>query len=213
MTSTFTLVIAVVLTVIAVWTILWLFYSMILPFIGCFISLPHLSMRPGFSERWKFRRCVRALNELSAAIQQENIRSIQKLVPRALFLERIRYSPELIAKSSHHHLDLLNQLIIVAEFKNRSVRNLPTLEMLFGKRTELLASAVETRSARSRFRDKQRQKGKTPPRWSTGEFDSKLRELDEGLDEVHQKLSQEILTTLQSLFSQDSHEQKEEHYH
>jgi len=195
MVSTSTLIISLFLLVLGIWTLLWLLFALLSPLFGqgsasratastqAKSGSTSSSLR-GFHERLLFRRRVRVFQDLDAAIRDNRLVVAKRLLPKALYLEWIQWSPELIAKSASHHLDLLNKLIVIAELEGSSVRSLPKLESLFAQRASLLNQAFEARIARSRFRTKQRTKGKTPPHWSTKEFDQRLATLQQEFADV-----------------------------
>lgn len=232
MVPTSTLAISIALLLFGGWTAIWLLYCMLQPILRMLpggktflnnadrtrghssspsnsaISL--FTSGKGFSERWRFRRCSRALEDIDRALIAQNSVGARKLFPRALFLDWIQDSPELIAKSSHHHLDLLNKLIILAELENGTIRNLPKLETLLSQRGELLTSAFETRVARKRFKEKQKQKGKNPPKWSTKEFDTRLNALEKEVQALNNEILKEMKGAIDSLGASSARKKSDE---
>jgi len=137
--------------------------------------------------------------EIEQAIRNNELKAAKRLLPKALYLDWVRWSPELIGRTTSHHLDLLNKLIIIAELEGKSVRTLPQLESLFSQRTTLLTQAFEAQVARTRFRAKQRTKGKTAPQWSTKEFDERIATLETDFYRVREEISKLFRTTLEEL--------------
>ena len=229
MVSTTTIIVSIILFLLSLWLALWLVGAMLSPFFSVFrarpsgssssprsgrsLSLSSLFPSKGFAERWSFRRCVRALNEIERGLQKDQKIKNKKLFLRALFLEWIRGDFDLIGKSAHHHMDLLNKLIILAEVEGGSVQNLPKLEQLFAKRTEILKGAFDAAIAKKRFSEKQRTKGKTPPSWSTKEFDSKLKSLESEMKELRKDIIKEMKAALSSIHEGRSSIPDDKHYH
>ena len=215
MVSTSTFIISLLLLAFGLWTLLWLLGSFLSPFFPTIAryqrgagakhssssttgSFPTPSFR-GFRERALFRRRVRVFQEIEQAIRSNELKTAKRLLPKALYLDWIRWSPELIARTTSHHLDLLNKLIIIAELEGRSVRNLPQLESLFSQRTTLLTQAFEARIARTRFRAKQKTKGKTPPQWSTKEFDERITTLEREFDHIRGEIMKSFQASIKEL--------------
>jgi len=210
MVSTSTFIISLLLLAFGLWTLLWLLFSFLSPFFPTIARYQRGAVsnnsRPsttsslrGFRERALFRRRVRVFQEIEQAIKSNELKTAKRLLPRALYLDWIRWSPELIARTTSHHLDLLNKLIIIAELEGRSVRNLPQLESLFSQRTTLLTQAFEARIARTRFRAKQKTKGKTPPQWSTKEFDERITTLEQEFEHIRGEIIKSFQASIKEL--------------
>ncbi len=210
MVSTSTFIISLLLLAFGVWTLLWLLFSFLSPFFPTIARYQSGAVsnnsRPsttspfrGFRERALFRRRVRVFQEIEQAIRNNELKAAKRLLPKALYLDWVRWSPELIGRTTSHHLDLLNKLIIIAELEGKSVRTLPQLESLFSQRTTLLTQAFEAQVARTRFRAKQRTKGKTAPQWSTKEFDERIATLETDFYRVREEISKLFRTTLEEL--------------
>jgi hypothetical protein len=215
MTTTSTLLLSLLILIFSLWVVVWLLYSFLSPFIPALRNYGGQRTKQGhssrgsfgffgggfrsFHERWRFRRSVRAMQELDQALSKEDHVQARKLFPQALYLEWIESEPELVGKASSHHLDLLNKLLILSELEGGSVRNLPKLETLLTQQGELFAAAFETRVSRKRFIERQREKGKSAPSWSTREFDTRLKDLQKDFHSLRKAIRTEMNQALEGL--------------
>ncbi|MCI5065203.1 hypothetical protein MRY87_05730 [bacterium] len=229
MTSTSSLIISLFLFSLGGWVALWILLSILRPLLSTFFpggarkwkgggSRSGASERPPFSfarfsERSIFRRSARALKDLERLLSDNSMKRAKKLFPKAVYLEWVQHSPELLAKGAHHNVEVLNKLIIYAELQDRSVRNLPKLESLFSKLHELVQESFETRLARQRFLTKQKQKGNSVPSWSTKEFDTRLSDLKNKWEHEKDILLSELHEALQLRTGRSSQDRNEPQYH
>lgn len=169
---TTTLIISLLLLGLALFILLW--------FLSTLFNASTLEWRT-FKLRTSIKRRVEHLQKASKLQNQGKLPEALTEIKNSLILDDGPWSHSFIEDISNHHLNALNQLVLMSEKLGQQISNLPIAEGLFLTRTELLKSFSDASRAVEAVKKKLKERGTEQQNWAYAEVTKKLDELKDKL--------------------------------
>ena len=157
--------------------------------------------------RLKLKRRLLAAEEIDRLLAADQYPQALARIRGAFLINEVPRREGEIEQIHNYHISLLSRALVLAEHFSVHIENLPRVEELVFRRSELLRTKIETETALARIRQKRRGSGQATPAWAKGEFDQKIRAVQSSLGENSRSLRAEILKLFEAL-GRSSHSQQ-----
>jgi hypothetical protein len=153
----------------------------------------------GWLESTQLTRAEKSLAAFEQAFRAQQPKLARALLPQTVVVAHVQSSIERVEAVTHHHLEVLDLLVRLADENTRRIENVGALEALFVRRSTIMREFLEIRRGRATLAERRRSKGKQAPEWALEDFQRRQSAIIQDLKASSSELRKELLKALDSL--------------
>lgn len=153
----------------------------------------------GLTERMRFKKRLQFAGMARHHMASGETGQAIGLFKKSFFLDHVYHHENLVSRSLEHNLNILADLIRLADVDSEALARLPALERLFEERGDHLKQLMDVRSSLSSAKNKSRSQRRPIPAWAMNEFKSREARIYRSLGDNKKEIQKEIQSVFDAL--------------